>query len=352
MALTAQPYFAGLLGDDEVAALLDSGTDIAAMLRFEKALARAEVQAGLIESEAAEAVIAAIGGFEPDMRRLAAATLRDGVPVPDLVNQLRETIGEKWGRALHFGATTQDVVDTAMALKLAPVFALIEKRLGVVDDVLAGLLDRFGAEPLMAYSRMQAAIMITAGDRISVWRNSVARVAEGLSRQKQQMLVLSLAGAAGTAEKFEDRIGAVRNAMAGELGLSVPDYVPHTDRGRIADFGSFLSRITGALGKIGQDVALMVQNGIDQVEISGGGGSSAMPHKHNPVLAEVLVALARYNATQVSGVHQALVHEQERSGSAWTLEWLILPQMIEAAALSLAHGAAMLTSIERFGERR
>lgn len=352
MALTAQPYFAGLLGDDEVAALLDSGTDIAAMLRFEQALARAEAQAGLIDSKAAEAVIAAIGGFEPDMRRLTAATLRDGVPVPDLVNQLRETIGEKSGRALHFGATTQDVVDTATALKLAPVFALLEKRLGVVDDVLAGLLDRFGAEPLMAYSRMQAAIMITAGDRISVWRSTVARVAEGLARQKQQMLVLSLAGAAGTAEKFEDRIGAVRNAMADELGLSVPDYVPHTDRGRIADLGSFLSRITGALGKIGQDVALMVQNGIDQVEISGGGGSSAMPHKHNPVLAEVLVALARYNATQVSGVHQALVHEQERSGSAWTLEWLILPQMIEAAALALAHGAAMLTSIERIGEPR
>lgn len=351
MALTAQPYFAGLLGDDEVAALLDSGTDIAAMLRFEQSLARAEAQAGLIDSEAAEAVLAAIGGFEPDMRRLTAATLRDGVPVPDLVNQLRETIGEKWGKALHFGATTQDVVDTAMALKLAPVFALIEKRLGVVDDALAGLMDRFGAEPLMAYSRMQAAIMITAGDRISVWRNTLARVAEALSRQKQQMLVLSLAGAAGTAEKFGDRIGAVRNAMAHELGLSVPDYVPHTDRGRIADFGSFLSRITGALGKIGQDVALMVQNGIDQVEISGGGGSSAMPHKHNPVLAEVLVALARYNATQVSGVHQALVHEQERSGSAWTLEWLILPQMIEAAALALAHGAAMLTSIERIGER-
>lgn len=350
MALTFLPFHARLLGDAETADMLGENADIAAMLAFEVALARVEASEGLIDAQHAVAIGAAALRFQPDPERLSEAMLRDGVPVPDLVAQLREAVGPEAGSALHFGATSQDVVDTALALKLKPVFALLERRLDAVDNRLAALIERFGGRPLMAQTRMQSAILITVGDRLNVWRGALGQLAKALPVMADRMLILSLAGAAGTAEKFGKRIGPVRSALAAELGLAVPAYVPHTDRDRIADFASILSRITGALGKMGMDIALMAQNGIDQIEMSGGGGSSAMPHKHNPVLAEVLVTLARYNATQVSGLHQALVHEQERSGSAWTLEWLILPQMIEAAATSLSHAAALLASVERIGE--
>ncbi|MGV8937928.1 MAG: 3-carboxy-cis,cis-muconate cycloisomerase [Allorhizobium sp.] len=350
MALTGQSYFDSLLGDQAVADMLGPQADMAALLQFEVALAKAQADHGLIEPAAAQAIEAMVAGFEPDLARLTAATLKDGVPVPDLVAQMRQALKAEHGKALHFGATSQDAIDTALALMLKPVFELLGERLAVVDVALADLFDHFGTAPLMARSRMQAAIMIEAGDRITVWRRAVSRAGRGLDAERQAMLIVTLAGAAGTAEKFGDKIAPVRQAMAEALGLVVPDYVPHTDRGRIADFAGFLSRITGALGKIGQDVALMAQNGIGQITISGGGGSSAMPHKQNPVRAEVLVALARYNAVQLSAIHLALVHEQERSGSAWMLEWMVLPKMIEATATALAHTASMLQSVERIGE--
>lgn len=350
MPLTHLPYLDRLLGDEAVSRHLGLEADLAAMLRFEVALARAEASAGMLDAETAGEIARKAEGFVPDADRMEVATLKDGVPAPNYVQQLRERVGGDAAAKVHFGATTQDVVDTALALKLEPVFALFEERLAAIDNAFADLLARFGDTPLMARSRMQAAIEITSGARITVWRKSVSRAALELAEQRRQMMILSLAGAAGTAEKFGDRIDAVRETMAAELGLAVPDYVPHADRGRIAAFAGFLSRLTGALGKFGQDVALMVQNGIDQMAVSGGGGSSAMPHKHNPVRAEILVTLARYNATQLSAIHHALVHEQERSGTAWTLEWLVLPQMIEATGTALNHALSLLTSVERIGD--
>jgi 3-carboxy-cis,cis-muconate cycloisomerase len=120
--------------------------------------------------------------------------------------------------------------------------------------------------------------------------------------------------------------------LAAHLGLVAPAKSWHTMRDGFGELAGWLSLVSGSLGKIGIDISLMVQQGIDEISLVGGGSSSAMPHKLNPILAELLVTLARYNATQVSGMHQALVHEQERSGAAWALEWMILPNMLNATA--------------------
>ena len=119
--------------------------------------------------------------------------------------------------------------------------------------------------------------------------------------------------------------------------------------GMLVNFANWLSSVTGSLGKIGQDIALLAQNEIGDVTVAGAGRSSAMHHKQNPVLAEILVTLARFNATQISAMHHALVHEQERSGAAWTLEWMILPQMLNAAGTALVHAEALLGSVRRIG---
>jgi len=218
-------------------------------------------------------------------------------------------------------------------------------------DALRGLEARFGANRLMGRTRMQAAIPITVGARLAVWRGLVERSRAAFPDVWQRNLILSLAGPAGTSDKFGDKIGDVRLAMGRQLHLRVPDYVPHAARDRIAILGSWLSEVSGALGKIGQDVALMAQNEIAEIELSGAGGSSAMAHKQNPVLAEVLITLAHFNAVQVSGLHQALIHEQERSGAAWTLEWMILPQMLNATGIALLHAQSMLDAIVRIGEQ-
>lgn len=343
-------YLDLLLTDPDLGALLSAEADLTAMTTIEVALARACGEHGLIPENAALAIELAAADFEPDTARLAEDTLRDGVVVAGLVKQLRALVGDEYGAHVHFGATSQDVIDTALALRLRNILTLFGARLERLGGTLAALEDRFGANRLMGRTRMQAAIPITAGDRLAVWHGLVGRVLARLDGVRQANLILSLAGPAGTSDKFGAKIGNVRETLAGLLQLSVPDYVPHAARDRFALLGGWLSEVTGALGKIGQDVALMAQNEIGEIRLSSAGGSSAMAHKQNPVLAEVLVTLARYNAVQLSGLHQALVHEQERSGAAWTLEWLILPQMLNATGAALVHAQSMLDAIERIGE--
>jgi 3-carboxy-cis,cis-muconate cycloisomerase len=138
--------------------------------------------------------------------------------------------------------------------------------------------------------------------------------------------------------------------MGEALGLGVPARSWHSQRDGIVELADWLSLVSGSLGKIGVDIGLMAQNGVGEIALEGGGGSSAMPHKQNPVAAEVLVALARYNATLTGGMHQALLHEQERSGAAWTLEWLILPQMVVTTGASLRTAKALLGHVTRIGD--
>ncbi|MCD2174789.1 3-carboxy-cis,cis-muconate cycloisomerase [Rhizobium sp. C4] len=339
-----------LLYDPDVADLIGTDADLAAMLAFEVALGEAAAAHGFIPADHARALTDKAATFQPDRLSLQSATLKDGVVIPDYVRQLREHVGGEAAKSVHFGATSQDVIDTALALKLGDTFDLFEARLTGVAALLEGLIENFGSIEIPGRTRMQSAIPITSGDRIRVWLAGVTQALNALEAVREQSLILSLAGAAGTAEKYGDRIGAVREDVARSLGLTVPAYVPHAARGRIADLGNWLSRITGALGKIGQDVALMAQNEMAEVALSGGGASSAMPHKQNPVRAEVLVTLARFNATQVSALHQSLIHEQERSGAAWTLEWLVLPQMLNATGVALKHAASLISGIKRVGK--
>jgi 3-carboxy-cis,cis-muconate cycloisomerase len=340
-----------LLTDPDLGALVSAEADVAAMISVEVALARACGEQGLIPANAAQVIGLAVADFQPDMNSLARDTLRDGVVVAGLVKQLRAHVGAPHGDFVHFGATSQDVIDTALALRLGTILDLFGARLERLVETLTTLEERFGGSRLMGRTRMQAAIPIASGDRLAVWRGLVSRVRARLDGVRAANLILSLAGPAGTSDRFGgDIIGTIRETMAGLLQLSVPDYVPHTARDRIALLGGWLSEVTGALGKIGQDVALMAQNEIGEIRLSGAGGSSAMAHKQNPVLAEVLVTLARYNAVQISGLHQALIHEQERSGAAWTLEWLILPQMLNATGTALLHAQAMLDAVERIGQ--
>ena len=344
-------YLDLLLDDPDLGAFLSAEADLSAMLDVEVALARACGEAGLIPADAARAIERVAADFRADSGQLAKDTLRDGIVVAGLVRQLRGHVGEPHAQHVHFNATSQDIIDTALAVRLQGIFVLFDRRLRMLAGTLRELEARFGANSLMGRTRMQAAIPITVGDRLAVWRGLVERAHAALAPVRSANIILSLAGPAGTSDKFGARIDAVREAMAARLQLQVPDYVPHAARDRIAALGSWLSQVSGALGKIGQDVALMAQNEVGEIELAGSGGSSAMAHKHNPVLAEVLVSLARYNAVLVSGLHQALIHEQERSGTAWTLEWMVLPQMLNASGTALVHAQAMLDGIVGIGRQ-
>ncbi|HEV2507740.1 MAG TPA: 3-carboxy-cis,cis-muconate cycloisomerase [Mesorhizobium sp.] len=344
------PILGGLLADEEIAGYFSVEAEVKAMLAFEAALASVEAKAGLIAEESAAAIVGAIATFEPDIDRLRIAVSTDGVVVPELVRQLREATGGKAASHVHFGATSQDVIDSGLMLRLKPVLAIIEQRLATFLHALGNLEKRDGERTLIAATRMQPAIPIRAGDRIESWRAPSERNLERLRAWMLEGLTLQFGGAAGTLDKLGGKANEVRSALASELGLADrPQW--HSQRDRIADLASVLSLISGGFGKLGQDITLMAQTG-HAIELTGGGGSSAMPHKQNPVAAEVLVTLARFNAAQLAGMHGALVHEQERSGAAWTLEWMILPQMIVATATATRLAIELATNIRRLGDKK
>ncbi len=344
------PYLSGLLGDEEMAELFSAAAELEAMLAFEVALARAEAAEGIIPSSAAAAIAEAAHQFSPDVVLLRQATARDGVVVPEFVRQLRQAVGGEAAAHVHFGATSQDVIDSALMVRLTRVAAILIHRIGAIVDELNELEARHGGRVLMGRTRMQAAIEIAVADRIAAWRQPLERHFEELGLAVEQRFPVQFGGAAGTLDRFADRGPALRAKLADALGLAdVPQW--HSQRDRIVSFGGLLSLITGSLGKLGQDIALMAQDG-GEIVLSGGGASSAMAHKQNPVSAEALVTLARFNATALAGLHQSLVHEQERSGSAWTLEWLLLPQMAVAAGSATRLAGSVVRSIEDMGSVR
>jgi len=335
-----------LIRDPEVAAILSDEAMLIRALRFEIALAEAAAEAGAVPAAAATVVCERLTGFHLDLDAIAAAMPVDGVPVPELMRRLKPRVGPEGAAALHVGATSQDVVDTALVRGLAQVNALLEERLAAVESALAALSERFGENPLMGRTRMQAALPVTVGDRLSAWAAPLPRHRQRLVELRPRLECLQYGGAVGLRGEHGDAIAA---GLAQRLGLvDAPQW--HSGRDGIAEYGGWLSLVTGSLGKIGQDVALMAQQGLDAVRLSGGGSSSAMPHKQNPVAAETLVTLARFNAGSLGTLHQALVHEQERSGAAWTLEWLTLPPMIHATAHALTLATRMLSGITALGD--
>ncbi len=341
------PFLSGLLGDSEVGAYFSVEADVRAMLAFEVGLAKAEATHGVVPAEAAERISAICGEFAPDILSLRTATARDGVVVADLVRQLRDAVGGDFAKSVHVGATSQDVIDTSLMLRLKAVALVFSTRLSVVVDLFDQLDHSFGTGALMGRTRMQAAIPITVSDRLRAWS---APLQAYIDRLREQRFPLQFGGAAGTLEKLGDKADEVRAGLAQELGLA-DEQQWQSQREPVADFANLLSLISGSLGKFGQDIALLAQAG-EEIELAGGGGSSAMAHKQNPVAAEALVALARFNATQLAGIHQSLVHEQERSGAAWTLEWLILPQMVMATAASLRLAQELAANIRRIGRKQ
>ncbi|EIM29767.1 3-carboxy-cis,cis-muconate cycloisomerase [Microvirga lotononidis] len=333
------PILQALIGDAEVGAYFSNEADLAAMLRVESALAEAEAKVGLIDGETARRIAESCRAFQADWSGLSEGLARDGVIVPEFVRQLRGAVGEPHARSVHLGATSQDIIDTGLILRLKGVIEILGRRLDALIHALDALKRRDGATRLMAHTRMQQALPFSAADKIDTWLQPLDRLREQLQDLAPRLLVVQLGGPIGTRGELKGQGDAIADAMAEilELGLA-PSW--HSQRDRIGEFGAFLSLITGTLGKIGQDIALMAQNEVGEVRLATGGGSSAMPHKSNPVPAEVLVTLARFNAGMLGTLHQALVHEGERSGAAWTLEWMVLPQMAvsAASALSKAHG--------------
>jgi 3-carboxy-cis,cis-muconate cycloisomerase len=345
-SLFDHPHFSALLRHEPIAALFTVDAELQAMLRFEAALAVVEAEYGVIPRQAAATIVDAIATFAPDSSALAAAVARDGLVVPTLIAMLRQAVGSENSRHVHFGATSQDVIDTGLILRVKAALAILRHDLAAILEDLAALEAGQGQARIMGRTRMQRALPIAFGDRIATWASPIAHHLEVLDALQRRVLAVQLGGSVGTLEKLGTQGAAIRTALAKRLDLADPGRPWHAERDRMADLAQWLSQVSGALGKMGQDLVLMAQNEVGEAVLAAGGLSSAMPHKRNPVLAETLIALARLNAGQLASMHQALVHEGERSGAAWTLEWLVLPEMIATTAAALKIGQGCLQGLE------
>lgn len=337
----------GLHGDAELAALFTDSAEIRAMLLFEGALARVQGRIGLIPETAAAAISRASETVMIDPAALAAGTAGAGVSAPTLVEAFRQAMeAPEHAAHVHHGATSQDVVDTGLVLRLRRAIDIIDERLAG----LAATLDeraRAEAETVMAArTRGQIATPTTLGAKIAVWRAPLPRCRDRLAALRPRLLRVSLAGASGTGAAMGPRAGEVAAALADELGLA-HDPVPwHAARDCVAELGGVLTLVTGALGKMGLDLIQLMQTEVAEVAAGARGGSSTMPQKANPVGAETLVALARANAGIVGRLYDAQLHAQERDGAAWALEWLTLPQIIIATGAALAHAERLAGTLD------
>ncbi|MCE7029706.1 3-carboxy-cis,cis-muconate cycloisomerase [Jiella avicenniae] len=344
-SIFTHPFLGPLFGDEEVASYFTAAADIEAMVAFETALAEAEAEFGLVESAELEAIRARMAEFAPDLGALAEGTARDGVVVPSLLKQLRTGLSETAAKALHKGATSQDVIDASLAMRMQGVSLVLDRRLAALTDALTRWSLEAGQRPVMAHTRMQAAKETRFSRKLAAWTDPLVRCRLKREAIAPQAFALRMGGAVGDRAGFGDRADRIAETVASRLGLYAAPSSLHSERDGLVELANWFSLVTGALGKLGQDAVLSLQNEVGELQLSGGGGSSAMPHKNNPVGAEILVTLARFNATLVSGMHQALVHENERSGAAWSLEWMILPQMAMAAAASTRTAADLLGNL-------
>ena len=336
-------WMSGLLGDPEVEELFDAATMLMHMLRMEAAVARIQASLGMISPSSAEEIATAIRGFEQDDQRLERSVARDGMVVPGLARQVRQALSEQAGREFHLGLTSQDLIDTAMAMAVARFVPLLKQRLARLDRSLERFDAACGSVTVDGYTRMQAAKPIALNHRIGVWRTLLAEHGTLVGDSGDKAAKLQLAGPVGTGEELGEFAPEIRRKLAQTLSLALDDSSWQTNRAALASFASACSSLACAIAKIGKDLALMAQLG--DVGFKGGGTSSAMPHKSNPIGAETMIAIGHFAALLLPGMHYALMHEQERSGSMWTLEWMIFPQICVATGKSILTAEKTVSSV-------
>jgi len=337
--------YSGLYSDPEVAALFTDEAEIAAMIRFEAALARAQITLGIIPDTDLPRQIEAATVTPAD---LTAGVAGSGIPVPALVAALRAEIGET-AQHLHWGATTHDVMDTGLILRLRDALAVMQRRLDTIITRLAALADTHRATPMAGRTWMQHATPTTFGLKCATWLDPLLRQKERLAEIGPRVLAVQSGGASGT-RAAADRGTETMQEIARGLGLS-PAAPWHVSRDRLLELAGWFATTTGTLGKIGADLIVLAQTEIGEITLGSTGSSSTMPQKQNPVGPSALVALARSNASAIGEMHHAAFQVMERDVAHWSAEWLALPRMACATGAALKIAEDTLAGIEPNAQR-
>jgi 3-carboxy-cis,cis-muconate cycloisomerase len=337
-----------------MSALFSGAGHIQRMLDFEAALARAEARAGVVPADAAEQIAAACRVELFDVADLLRDTATAGTLAIPLAKALTAKVGGEAGRYVHWGATSQDVIDTALMLQMREGLHLLVDDLYQIGVRASELAERHRRTPMAGRTLLQQALPITFGLRAARWLSVVTRQIGKLRSLERDALALQFGGAAGTLASLGEDGPLVAHLLGEELGLSVPDLPWHAERDRIVEVAASVGIMTGAVGKIAQDVLLLSQTELGEVaegSAPGKGGSSTLPHKRNPVDTVAAVAAARLALGLVPVISASLIQEHERAVGGWQSEWAAVPELFKYAAGTVERVRLALAGLEVSEER-
>ena len=324
-------------------------TRVQKFLDIEAALARVQARMGIIPAEAAEEICKHCDAADYDLDILKAATERIGYPVLPVVQQIVAKCRDGLGEWCHWGATTQDITDTACILQIRDALEIVEAEIRAIAAALARHAKEHRDTPMAGRSNLQQATPITFGYKCAVLLAGFQRHLERLKELRPRVLVGEFGGATGTLASLGADGLKVQEGLMIELGLGQPEIAWHTMRDRIAEAGCFLGLVTGTLGKISMDVKLMMQTEVEEVYEpfhEGRGSSSTMPQKRNPIASNYIHACISMVRQHVAALLDAMVEDHERSTGPWEIEWIAVPEIFCLTAGALKHARNIVEGLQ------
>jgi len=350
--IAAMRLFDKLFRYDAIDRIFSDQEYIQSLLHFEAALARAEAQTGVIPEPDARAIVATCHADHFNLEELATqAALAGNVAIP-LVKKLTELVahGNKdAARFVHWGATSQDALDTGLVLQLRRALEVMDHDLAQLTGTLASLADKHRGTPVAARTWMQQALPTTFGFIVAGWLDALRRDRARLLELRSRNLTLQFGGAVGTLAALSGRGPEVAKALAEDLHLPLPVISWHTHRDRLAEIATALGLCVGTLGKIARDISLHAQTEVGELSEPAGeerGGSSTMPQKRNPVTCATLLAAAQRVPGLVATILSSMVQEQQRGLGGWQAEWETLPEIVRLSGGAVHHLAEMLPGLQ------
>jgi 3-carboxy-cis,cis-muconate cycloisomerase len=318
-------------------------------LDFERALAVSQAKLKIIPQGACDEIVKHCDAKDYDMAKLKEATERIGYPVLPVVQQLVKLCKHGLGEWSHWGATTQDITDTATVLQIKESLALIEAEINAISDALAALAKRYRDTPMAGRSNLQQAVPITFGYKMATMLAAFERHKQRLNELKPRVLVGDFGGAAGTLSSLGKDGLRCQTELMQELNLGQPEISWHTVRDRIAEVGCFLGLVTGSCGKIAFDVKLLMQTEVEEVQEpfhQGRGSSSTMPQKRNPISSVYITAQVAIVKQLVAALLEAMIEDHERATGPWEIEWITLPEIFMLTAGALAQTRFLVEGLQ------
>lgn len=332
--------------DPDIAELFADAAEIKALIKVEQELARTQAALAIIPKEHGQQIVSILETVKIEPESLKLGYAKDGISIPTLLAQLREHIGQPAADYLHFGATSQDVLDTALITRTKNAIEIIDSNLGRLIKVLGEQASKHKDTVMLGRTRNQNAAPIVFGLKVINWLTPLLRQRQRLNELLPRLLVVQFGGAVGTNAASGTEGFKINQSLVEALELYPADNPWHAQRDSIIEFGNWLSLTAGLIGKMARDILLMAQSEVGEISFSDMGKSSTMPNKSNPVLAETLISLAIYCRSKANLLAESVGASHERDGVSMNIERLAFPQLICAAAAAIVNGINCINSMQ------